>query len=178
MRCRPQLCLSGAFAFLVFQSAFAWGIAFAHHFHSCGRAAPAGCQTAQVNAPSGKPETTVTAPSDKVRPLVLNDLLNNGFTIKSDTPYQMVVEQPSKNFWANALLGSNWNPQVNVRVSLTFVPVGNSTRIVADMVAVTNPGSGFEQLTPLSGTADMKAMQDWLDGLGLEVMARRKAGSM
>ncbi|MCB1499942.1 MAG: lipoprotein [Bauldia sp.] len=126
-------------------------------------AAVAGCQTAQVTTASGRPEITVPGPPEKIKPLVLNAALNRKFTIKSDTPYTLVIEQPSTDFATNLLLGSQWNPTVNIRLTLTFVPVGGDTRIVAEQVAVTNPGTGAERLTPLTGQKAIDGVQAWLN---------------
>lgn len=123
----------------------------------------AGCQTAQVTTASGRPEITVPGPPERIKPLVVNAALNRKFTIKSDTPYTLVIEQPSTDFGTNLLLGSQWNPTVNIRLTLTFVPVGGDTRIVAEQVAVTNPGTGAERITPLTGQKAVDGVQAWLN---------------
>lgn len=131
----------------------------------------AGCQTSQVTTASGRPEVTVTAPPEKVRATILNEAVNRRFTIKTDTVYSLVVEQPSKDFMMGLLLGSNWDPTVNVRVTFTFVPLEAQTRVIAEQVAVTNPGTAMERITPLTGQKAVDGLQAWLDGLQSKVAA-------
>jgi hypothetical protein len=131
----------------------------------------AGCQTAnQVSTASGRPEATYAAAPEKVRAVMLNGLINKGFQVKTDTPYLLVVEQPSKNLMVNLLLGSQWNPTVNVRCSYTIVPIEKaSTRVVASCAAVTNPGTAYERLTEVNDAKSNQALQGWLNSLTSQV---------
>ncbi|MFS6706520.1 hypothetical protein WHK35_14555, partial [Staphylococcus aureus] len=73
----------------------------------------------------------------------------------------------------NLLLGSQWNPTVNIRVSLTFVPTGQETRIVADTAAVTNPGTAFEQITPITNPKANDGIQNWLYNVQAEFVTMK-----
>lgn len=131
----------------------------------------AGCQSTQLTTPSGRPEATYSAPASVVRPVLVNVLVNNGFTIKKDSEYSLVVERRSTDLLVNVLLGSQWNPTTNSRLTLAVTEVNGQTRVVADMHVVTNPGTGFERLTPVG---DNKANQEVIAGYLEEV--RRQLG--
>lgn len=55
---------------------------------------------------------------------------------------------------ANALFGSKYDATPNPRVTYTLMQDQGATRVIADFVIVTNPGSAFERLTPVNGSQD------------------------
>lgn len=112
----------------------------------------AGCQTA-AEAPttaSGKPEVTIKASAAAVKARLLSLALDQRYSVTKDTEYLLQMEKPSDNLGAALLLGSKYDSTPAERIVFTFAPVGDSVRVVAASMFVTNPGSGFEQLTPIS----------------------------
>jgi C-terminal processing protease CtpA/Prc len=113
---------------------------------------------------SGKPEVTISNSSpDKVKPVLVNKMINTGYRITKDTPYELTFDKPTQNFAVAALMGSKYDGVPNERVSYTFADVGGSTRVVADVAIITNPGSAYERRTDLNGGAYNYDLQIMLD---------------
>ncbi|RWL80669.1 MAG: hypothetical protein EOR67_30975 [Mesorhizobium sp.] len=82
--------------------------------------------------------------------------LGRGFQIVRDSDLQLVMDRPAKdNFGAQLVFGSQWNVVPNSRLSLTFLG-NNPTQVNAQLAIVTNPGSGFEQVTDLTNNASAR----------------------
>jgi hypothetical protein len=115
-------------------------------------AALAGCQTA-AQAPStasGKPEVTIKAQTAAIKARLLSLAMDRRFNVTKDTEYLLQIEKPSDNMGAAILLGSKYDAVPAERIVFTFAPMGDSVRVVAASMFVTNPGSAFEQLTPIN----------------------------
>ena len=105
---------------------------------------------------SGKAEVIFnTNQKDKVKAAIVPVFLDRGYLIHNESSYQMSFEKESDNAAAQILLGSRYDHRVFARVTLTFAPQGNKTRVVIDAEAVTNPGSAFERTTKLNNSADV-----------------------
>src|SRR5690606_37312044 len=109
-----------------------------------------GCQTVQHATPSGRPEVTIRAPANNVKLAYIGTLTNLGYSMIRDTNYQIVMEKPVDNFMANLLMGSEYDPTVEARITATFLELGNQTRVTTDMGIVRNGGSAFEAVTPFN----------------------------
>jgi hypothetical protein len=90
-----------------------------------------------------------------------------GFNLVRETYYQVAFDKPVENLLVGAFLGSGYNATPNERVSFTLVPAGPNTRVIADISVVTNPGSGFEQLTPFNNGPDSERMQEGLEYIAI-----------
>jgi apolipoprotein N-acyltransferase len=112
----------------------------------------AGCQTA-AQAPataSGKPEVTIKATTGAIKARLLSLAMDRRFNVTKDTEYLLQIEKPTENMGAAILLGSKYDSTPAERIVFTFAPMGDSVRVVAASMFVTNPGSAFEQLTPIN----------------------------
>jgi hypothetical protein len=126
----------------------------------------AGCQTAQPpTTASGKPEVTIRAPVSKIKATMISKAMNQGLTITKDTEYLLQFDRPTQNMGAAILLGSRYDGVPNERYVLTFAPEGESTRVVAASMFVTNPGSSFERITPVNAGEGVDRTQRELDEL-------------
>lgn len=112
----------------------------------------AGCQTtAQAPATaSGKPEVTIKSTTAAVKARILSLAMDRRFNVTKDTEYLLQLEKPTENFGAAVLLGSRYDAVPAERIVFTFAPIGDSVRVVASSMFVTNPGSAFERLTPIN----------------------------
>lgn len=120
----------------------------------------AACQTAQPpSTASGKPEVTIHAPVSKIKALIITHAMNNGMSITKDTEYMLQFDKPTTNLGAAVLLGSKYDSTPNERYVLTFAPIGDQTRVIASAMFVTNPGSGFERITPINAGAGIDKTQ-------------------
>jgi len=137
------------------------------------------CQTASeappLVTPSMRPEVTVAAPAATVRSTILSDLLNKGYTIHSDGPDVLVLDKKSDNILVNVLMGSRWNPIVDARITFAFAEINGQTRTVADLAVVTNPGTGFEQVTPVEANDALQKVQEYLTQAAAEITAQAAA---
>jgi len=112
----------------------------------------AGCQTtAQAPATaSGKPEVTIKTTTAALKARILALAMDHRFNVTKDTEYLLQVEKPSDNVGAAMLLGSRYDAIPAERIVFSFAPMGDSVRVVAASMFVTNPGSSFERITPIN----------------------------
>jgi hypothetical protein len=123
----------------------------------------AGCQTVEPPATaSGKPEVTINAPIAKIKSILISNAVNAGFSISKDTEYLLQFDKPSNNFAAQLLLGSKYDGVPNERYQITFAQMGESVRVVAAGMIVTNPGSSFERVMPINAGDGINKTQEEL----------------
>lgn len=130
-----------------------------------------GCQTA-AQAPStasGKPEVTIKASAAAIKARLLSLALDKRFNVTKDTEYLLQIEKPSDNLGAAILFGSRYDAVPAERVVFTFAPLGDSVRVVAASMIVTNPGSGFEQITPINAGPAIQSNQTALEQIKTEL---------
>lgn len=130
----------------------------------------ASCVTAPVehHTASGKPEVTVAATPESIKPQLVSQMLSAGYRINRDTVYELSFDRPVDNLAVAVLMGSKYDAQPNSRISFSFAPIGGQTRIVADAAIITNPGSAFERRTPTNNGVDSQSIQQYLDRLKAE----------
>ncbi|WP_131803292.1 hypothetical protein [Mesorhizobium sp. LCM 4576] len=115
----------------------------------------AGCQTAPTG-PMPSNNFTFNAGRQTTKEAIVSAYLGRGFQIVRDSDLQLVMDRPAKdNFGAQLVFGSQWNVVPNSRLSLTFLG-DNPTQVNAQLAIVTNPGSGFEQVTDLTNNASAR----------------------
>lgn len=130
----------------------------------------AACGTpVQHFTPSGKVEEVFGAAPEIIKGPLVGLMANNGFNMTKDTPYMLAFDKPSDNLMANVLLGSKYDAIPNVRISYSFVPLGPTTRVIADVSIITNPGSAFERITPANNNESTAKLQLWLDDLSRQI---------
>ena len=130
----------------------------------------AGCaMTAPLETASGKPETSIVADKSVVKAELLNRLVTSGWQINRETDSMVVVEKVNPNIMANVLLGSQYDPTTELRVRYTIIPAGNSTRVLADASIVTNEGSAFEQVMPITNNKANEMIRMELENLKMYV---------
>lgn len=115
-----------------------------------------GCQSTSA-APLAPQDYQVAASRSRAKEAVITTFLPRGFSIVRDSDYLLVLDRPaSDNFAAQFLYGSRFNGTPNARVTMTFVG-DNPTTVMTRIALVTNPNSGFEQITDLNGAAGPRA---------------------
>ena len=119
---------------------------------------------------SGKPEATISnASPEKVKPALVDQMINAGFRITKDTPYELSFDKPVQNLAVAVLMGSKYDAQPNERVSYTFANLGGSTRVIGDVAIITNPGSAFERRMEVNGGVDSHDLQVLLDKVSADI---------
>ena len=127
----------------------------------------AGCAT-YIPAPNS-PRIIIHAEENAVKNYLVNDLVNKGWTPETDSQFTITLDKAG-GFWQNVFFGSQWNPQTMTRMTLNFVDTGNGINIIYHATILTNPGSGFQQQTEISG--DWPHVQYWLDCMAADLEKR------
>jgi len=116
--------------------------------------------------PSGRPEVTITGRvGEQVVARITDYMLNRGYNVKTATNTLLVFEKPIDNVLATVLLGSRYDSTPAARVTYTTIETETSTRVVASLAAITNPGSAFERVTPMDNSKDSVSLQQFLNEL-------------
>jgi C-terminal processing protease CtpA/Prc len=129
------------------------------------------CATAaapRVQLPSGHPEVDIRIDKKIVIDHLANAYSASGFTIKTVNDYSLVVEKADPSLVSSFLFGTRFSGTPNVRVIFNLADSGAVTHVGAQVQMVTNPGSGFENVTDISSSAgdlqkqltDMKAAME------------------
>lgn len=113
-----------------------------------------------------------------VKTAYVGTLTNFGYSMIRDTNFQIVMERPVDNMMANVLMGSNYDPTVEARLTATFLEMGEQTRVMTDMGIVRNGGSAFEAVTPVHGAQDSIGVQSLLNEIKTELEAGKSAGEV
>lgn len=133
----------------------------------------AGCQTVEHNTPSHRPEVVVQAKPAEAKAAIIGTLVNLGDSLVRDSDFQLVMEQQVDDAVANALLGSRYDPTVEYRMTFTFLPVGDGTRVIGEGALVTNGGTSFEKLTPVNNGRASVGMQNVLNDIAAGFAAKK-----
>lgn len=70
-----------------------------------------------------------------------------GYQVKKSDDLTIVMGKPEDSFLAGAMLGSQYDSTPERRVTFTILEGQGAIRVMANLVFVTNPGSGFERIT-------------------------------
>jgi hypothetical protein len=116
---------------------------------------------------TGKAEVTISGVTKKqVIDGITYRMVLKGFQVKSTSDYMVVVGKKTENAAALILLGSRWDPTPEERIAFNIVEVGPGVRVIANIMYVTNPGSGFERVTDTSTQSKYAhELNDMLDKL-------------
>lgn len=130
---------------------------------------------------SGKPEVTIaTSNLSEIKSLIINDLVDVGYSVESDTEYSLTLSRQLKgteNFGAAMTVGNSYS--TNTRVSsYTFAKTDGSIRVVASTGWRAQMPGGQTRITPLEdGAAQFNIFQEQLNGIKLSIESRRPADS-
>jgi len=134
----------------------------------------AGCATPVThNTKSGRPEVTISGKvGDQIAARLTNRMLNARYNVKNASKTLLVFEKPIDNVLAAVLLGSRYDSTPAARITYTIVESDTSTRVVASLAAITNPGSAFERVTPMDNSKDSASVQQMLSELQTSLETR------
>ncbi len=110
----------------------------------------AACQTTTANTPSGRPEITLQGVKpERVKPQIVNAMINQGARLKSDSAYQLTFERPWGQHGAviGALLSADGSGAIE-RLTFSITDSGGGSRVVLDRSMVLIRGFGREDATP------------------------------
>lgn len=117
----------------------------------------------------GSPQAIIHAPESQIKNYLVNDLVNKNWTPVTDSQFTIVLSKPG-GFLQNLLYGSEWNPQTTSQMVLTFIDTGDGIRVIYHETIVTNPDSGFQQRSEVTG--DWPQVQYWLDCMAADLEKR------
>ena len=112
-----------------------------------------------LNTSSGRADVIIYNVEKKdVVYVIINSLLSAGYSLKSQNEYNLVMTKRydnPKDVGVALLMGSQYDPFPEHRVSFNLLNYSNGIRIITDVWMVTNPGSAFERITNLSTNSRM-----------------------
>ena len=127
-----------------------------------------GCTSIRHMTPSGRPEVTITHKTgEQVAARLTNEMINAGYNVKSATKTLIVFEKMVDNVLIRAMLGSRYDSNPALRIAYTIVETKFTTRVVASLSIITNPGSAFERVRAWNNSKDSQIIQRGLIRLGL-----------
>lgn len=135
-----------------------------------------GCATTQhLATPSGKPEVIInTTDRWKIKSVIINEFMNAGFTMISESDYGVVFSKPMKGVGGvmyQALLGSPYSssPEWNARINMATT--SDSTRVVAQAVAKMQNAFGREDVNDMTSGKPGVQLQEILQRIKVQVEA-------
>jgi hypothetical protein len=109
-----------------------------------------GCITATgANTASGRPERTVNLPAETAKAKVVAAMINRGFSLRSDSAARVVFFRLGDTGTGGIITAA-----YGVEAAFTIIPQGGSSRVMAEVSGVGNPGTwqqGGMQLNKWNG---------------------------
>ncbi len=125
-----------------------------------------GCATVgPLNTPTGKPEIIINDASKKeICDAVINQMLSWDFQLQKQSESLLVFGKKDSRVSSAILLGSRYDAIPEWRFAYNIVDYSQGVRIVANISAVTNPGSAFERITDMSrNSQDAQNVQNFFE---------------
>ena len=136
-----------------------------------------GCATTQrVATPSGKPEVVInTTDREKIKSVIINEFMNAGFTMVSESDYSVVFSKPMEGFGGvmyQAMLGNSYSssPKWNARINMANT--GESTRVLAQAVVRMQNAFGREDVNDMTNGKAGAQLQEILQRIKAQVEAQ------
>ena len=134
----------------------------------------AGCATTQrLATPSGKPEVNInTTDRGKIKSVIINEFMNAGFTMVSESDYGVVFSKPMEGFGGvmyQAMLGNSYSssPEWNARINMATS--GDSTRVMAQAVVRMQNAFGREDVNDMTNGKSGVQLQEILQRIKSQV---------
>lgn len=126
-----------------------------------------------LDTPSGHPEVTISRTTDnKVKAALAREMTSKGFHVTKDTRSELAFDKPLDDKQAQAVLGNKVTGTTNGRITYSITRVGDDIRIIADLAAITNPGSPSELSTDMNDAtkgAPVHDVQSFLEDVRTEL---------
>lgn len=136
-----------------------------------------GCATTQhLATPSGKPEVNITTTDrGKIKPVIINEFMNAGFSLVSESDYSVVFSKPMEGFGGvmyKAMLGNSYSssPEWNARINMATL--NDSTRVMAQAVVRMQNAFGREDVNDMTNGKAGTQLQEILQKIKVQVEAR------
>ena len=111
-----------------------------------------GCATVKyLNTPSGKPEVIIPdASKSEIADQITNAMLSWDFQLQKRDENILVFAKRDQRLGSSLLFGSRYDSTPEWRFIYNIVDHPEGIRVIANITAITNPGSAFERVTDLS----------------------------
>ncbi|MCF6153927.1 MAG: hypothetical protein E3K36_01480 [Candidatus Brocadia sp.] len=133
-----------------------------------------GCATTQhLATPSGKPEVNITTTDrGKIKSVIINEFMNAGFSLVSESDYSVVFSKPVEGFGGvmyKAMLGNSYssNPEWNARINMAAL--NDSTRVMAQAVVRMQNAFGREDVNDMTTGKAGAQLQEILQKIKVQV---------
>lgn len=117
-----------------------------------------------AETPSGRPEVVISAPRAEIANLIINESINEGYTIVSQTDFSIQMSRPlnsNENIAASLFVGNSYSNNSRwLTFTLTEVPEGIRVIISAEIQAAMVGGQINRQ--PLNANTNFNTYQSWL----------------
>jgi hypothetical protein len=129
-----------------------------------------------VATPSGKPEVVInTTDREKIKSVIINEFMNAGFTMVSESDYSVVFSKPMEGFGGvmyQAMLGNSYSssPEWNARINMANT--GESTRVLAQAVVRMQNAFGREDVNDMTNGKAGVQLQEILQSIKAQVEAQ------
>lgn len=126
--------------------------------------------SAGAAAQSGRAEISIPATANAIKPQLINEMLNKGYSVMADTPYMITFDRVADNLGAMFLFGTRYGGAPHARISFTMAEINGSTRIVADAALIGNAGTAFERRNDMNSGNEREEVQQLLNTVASRVM--------
>jgi len=132
-----------------------------------------GC-VSPLNTPSGCPEVFISgASAQTVSNHLVSAWIGAGYSVEQQTASSILLTRDADDIATQLFFGSEFNTTPQCQLRLNIVPVGMSTKVVANYAVVTNPGSAFAKRTDFSKSSKAAhQIQESLDRLRTQLEFR------
>lgn len=125
-----------------------------------------GCETPRIQTPTGNPEVTIgSVEPDAVKAQIVNQMVNQGFAITTDTVYSLQFSKQMTGMSGamyQALLGNAHSSTPTVEIGFNIVKLTDSTRVVATRAVVMQNAFGQVQRNTAPNPQDNAFIQTML----------------
>ena len=119
------------------------------------------------NTKTGNPEIVISKPVKTIKPLLINDALDRGYSLVSDTDYALTFSRPPRaggESFALALQGNKYT-QNSLELQYTLVETAGKTRVIAKMWSKIAFPMGQVKRHPSNGPKAYNAIQGFFNDL-------------
>jgi len=111
-----------------------------------------GCATVKpLNTPTGKPEVIIPEASKaEIADQITNDMLSWNFQLQKRDENILVFSKRDRTLGSSLLFGSKYDRTPEWRFIYNIVDHPEGIRVIANIAAISNPGSAFERVTDFS----------------------------
>jgi hypothetical protein len=134
----------------------------------------AGCATApKPEKVSSAAQTLIPGRPGEVAPALISEMAQRQFIVTQRTAQYIAFDRPVDNAALWPQLAGTPEALPRARVIMTLTPVGDSTRVAAEMMVIAEPGTAREHFVSMASLGVDPRMGDILQGASQTLIADR-----